>query len=158
MSLQQFCVRPLVTIAPDQPISEACRLLREQNVGCLVATDEGQIRGILTDRDIALRVVGEQRNPQQTKVREVMTSNPTRIAVDKSLHDLTALMHTHHIRRVPIVDGGGKVVGIVTLDDLLVLLGDELADLGKGITGALFRSSKVEEERPMPLDWIMSYL
>ncbi|MGE4092739.1 MAG: CBS domain-containing protein [Candidatus Binatia bacterium] len=159
MSLQQFCKRSVITVSPDQPIAEACRLLREQNVGCLVAAEGDKIRGIITDRDIALRVVGEKRDPAQTKVREIMSSNPTRIAVDKSLHDLTSLMNTHHVRRVPIVDGGDKVLGIVTLDDLLVLLGQELSDMGKGIAGALFRQSRpVEQQAPMPLDWIMTYL
>ena len=160
MSLQQFCERAVVTIAPDQSIAEACRLLREKNVGCVVATEGDTVRGILTDRDIALKVTGEKKDPQQTKVREIMSPNPTRIAVNKSLHDLTTLMHTHHVRRVPIVDGGDKVLGIVTLDDLLVLLGDEMSDLGKGIAGALFRKPSPNEptESDMPLSWLMSYL
>ncbi len=89
-----------------------------------------------------------------------MTINPTRIPVSKTLHDLTALMHSHHVRRVPIVDGGDKVVGMVTLDDLLMLLGQEMADIGQGVSGALFRKleSAGEEEAPMPLQWLMSYL
>jgi CBS domain-containing protein len=160
MSLQQFCDRPVVTITPDQPIAEACRLLREKNVGCLMAVENEKLRGILTDRDIALKVTGEEKDPQQTKVREVMTPHPARIAVTKSLHDLTALMHAQHVRRVPIVDGGEKVLGIVTLDDLLVLLGEEMADLGKGIAGALFRRPEPAgaEESLFPLEWLMSYL
>ena len=86
-------------------------------MGCIVATEANQVRGILTDRDIALKVTGEKRDPQRTTVGEVMHANPIRISVDKSLRDLTSLMHAHHVRRVPIVDGGDKVLGIVTLDD-----------------------------------------
>jgi CBS domain-containing protein len=160
MSLQQFCHRPVVTIAPEQNIIEACRLMREKNVGCLLAVDGEQLRGILTDRDIALKVTAEKKDPQQTTVREIMTTNPTRIAVSKTLHDLTALMHSRHVRRVPIVDGGEKVIGMITLDDLLMLLGQELADIGQGVSGALFRQPEPagEEETPMPLQWLMSYL
>lgn len=160
MSLQQFCKRPVVTIGPDQPIAEACRLLQEKNVGCVVATEGDKIHGILTDRDVALKVTGEKKDPQQTKVREIMSPNPRCIPVTKSFHDLTTLMHTHHVRRVPIVDGGDKVLGIVTLDDLLVLLGDEMSDMGKGIAGALFRKPSANEpvEPDMALGWIMSYL
>ncbi len=160
MSLQQFCERAVVTIAPDQPIAEACRLLQEKNVGCVVAVEGDTVQGIITDRDIALKVIGEKKNPQQTTVREIMSPNPTCISVTKSLHDLTTLMHTHHVRRVPIVDSGDKVVGIVTLDDLLILLGDEMADMGKGIAGALFRKPSPNEpaESALPLSWIMSYL
>jgi CBS domain-containing protein len=161
MSLQKFCERPVVTIAPEQTILKACRLMREKNVGCLVAVEGGKLRGILTDRDIALKVSGEQKDPQRTTVRDIMTPNPACIAVSKTLHDLTSLMHSRHVRRVPIVDGGDKVVGIVTLDDLLILLGQELADLGQGVSGALFRQPELareEEAPPMPLQWLMSYL
>jgi CBS domain-containing protein len=160
MSLQKFCVHPVVTIAPEQNIIEACRLMREKNVGCLVAVEAEKLRGVLTDRDIALKVIGEKKDPQQTKVRDIMTANPTRIAVSKTLHDLTTLMHSRHVRRIPIVDGGDKVVGMVTLDDLLILLGQEMADIGQGVSGALFRKPEPagEEEAPMPLEWLMSYL
>ena len=141
-------------------MAEACHLLREKNVGCVIATDGGHVRGILTDRDIALQVTGEKRDPQQTTVREVMHANPIRISVDKGLHDLTAVMHTHHVRRVPIVDSSDKVVGLVTLDDLLALLSEEMADMGKGIAGALFRRPSQSEptETAMPLNWIICYL
>ena len=160
MSLQQFCTRSVVTIPTDQSVAEACRLLQEKNVGCVVATDGDRVRGILTDRDIALKVAGEKRDAQRITVREVMRANPIRISVNKGLHDLTAVMHTHHVRRVPIVDAGHKVVGIVTLDDLLVLLSEEMSDMGKGISGALFRKPSPSEsaESDMPLHWIMSYL
>jgi CBS domain-containing protein len=160
MSLQQFCKRPVVTVSPEQNIVEACQLMREKNVGCLVAVEGEKLSGILTDRDIMLKVTGEKKDPQQTRVREIMTANPTRIAVNKSLHDLTSLMHSHHVRRVPIVEGGDKVIGMVTLDDLLILLGQELADIGQGVSGALFRQPEPagEEETPMPLQWLMSYL
>lgn len=160
MSLQKFCERPVVTVSPEQNIVEAGQLMREKNVGCLVAVEGEKLRGILTDRDIALKVTAEKKDPQQTKVRDIMTVNPTRIAVSKTLHDLTALMHSHHVRRIPIVDGGDKVVGMITLDDLLILLGQELADIGQGVSGALFRQPAPagEEESPMPLEWLMSYL
>lgn len=160
MSLQRFCKRPVVTISPDQPVIEACQLLREKNVGCLVAVENGKLSGILTDRDIALQVTGGNKDPQKTKVREVMTANPVHIPVERTLHDLTSLMHTHHVRRVPIVGEGGAVVGLVTLDDLLILLGQEMADIGQGVSGALFYkpSPAGPEPSPLPIEWLMSYL
>jgi CBS domain-containing protein len=80
--------------------------------------------------------------------------------VDKTLQELIALMHAHHVRRVPIMDGGAQVVGLITLDDLAVLLGRELAELGKGIAIALFsKPPQVEEpELVPPFGWLMSYL
>ena len=108
MSLQKFCERPVVTISPEMTIVEACHMMWEKNVGCVVAVEAGKLCGILTDRDAALKVVREQKDPQQTMVRNIMTANPACIRVDKTLHELTTLMRQHHVRRVPIVDGGGE--------------------------------------------------
>jgi len=124
MSLQEFCRKHVVKISPEKSITDACRMLKENNICCIIAENDGKLCGILTDRDIALKVAGEKRDPEKTKVNEVMTGNPVRISVDKGLHDLTALMHSHHVRRIPIVDGMDTTLGIVTLDDLIALLGD----------------------------------
>ena len=136
MSLQEFCRKPVVTISPEKSITDACRMLREKNIGCIIAENDGKLCGILTDRDIALKVAGEKRDPEKTKVDEVMTGNPVRISVDKGLHDLTALMHSHHVRRIPIVDGMDTTLGIVTLDDLIALLGDEMSEIGRAVSEA----------------------
>lgn len=134
MSLREFCTRPVVNVSPRSTISDACRLLEEYNIGCLVAQEDGKISGILTDRDIALKVAGERKDPERTKVGEIMSLDPVRISVEKNIHDLTTLMHAHHIRRVPIVDGGDKVMGIVTLDDLIAMFGDEMWEIGKAVS------------------------
>jgi CBS domain-containing protein len=139
MSLQRFCKRPTVTIAPEKTIQEACQLMEERNVGCLVVEEQGKLCGILTDRDIALRVAGQGKDPQLTHVGTVMTANPVRIPVDSTLHELTMLMHSQHVRRVPIIDASGRAIGIVTLDDLLALLGDEMSDLANTVSEAFFR-------------------
>jgi CBS domain-containing protein len=140
MSLQRFCTRPTVTIAPEKTVREACQLLGERNVGCLLVEEQGQLCGILTDRDIALRVTGQGKDPQLTHVGAVMTLNPVRLPVDSTLHELTMLMHGQHVRRVPIIDATGRAIGIVTLDDLLALLGDEMSDLAKTVSEVFFRT------------------
>lgn len=146
MSLQKFCERPVVTISSAVSIVEACQMMWGKNVGCVIAIDAGKPCGILTDRDAALKIVRERKDPQQTTVREIMTPNLVCIGVDKTLHELTTLMRQHHVRRVPIVDGGEKVIGMVTLDDLLMLVGEEMSDLGQGISGALFSQPTTTEE------------
>jgi predicted transcriptional regulator len=76
-----------------------------------------------------------------------MTANPVRISVDSTLHQLTIIMHSQHVRRVPIIDENGRTLGIVTLDDLLVLLGDEMSDLASTVKEAFFRKpADVEAE------------
>lgn len=142
MSLDMFCRRPVLTISPRSPVFDACRMLKENNVGCLVAQEDGKVSGILTDRDIALKVSGEGKDPRETKVGEIMTPDPVSIPRDKSLHDLTSLMHAQHVRRVPIVDGAGGAVGIVTLDDLIVMLADEMWEMGRTVSeSALLRAA-----------------
>ena len=133
MSLQTYCHKPVVRISPETNITEACQLMEQNNIGCLVAEREGKLCGIVTDRDIALRVTGARRDADKTKVKDIMTPDPIRISVDKELHHLTAMMHAYHVRRVPIVNGFDTTVGIVTLDDLIAQLGDEMSEIGKAI-------------------------
>lgn len=134
MSLQTYCRKPVVRISPETNITEACQLMEQNNIGCLIAEQKGKLCGIVTDRDIALRVTGAKRDPDQTKVKEIMTPDPIRISVDKDVHHLTALMHAYHVRRVPIVNGFDTTLGIVTLDDLIAQLGDDLSEIGKAIS------------------------
>lgn len=141
MSLDMFCKRPVVTISPESTVYEACRYLKDKNIGCLVVQEDGKLSGIVTDRDIALKVAGEEKDSRRTMVRDIMTPNPARISVDKGLHDLTTLMHALHVRRMPIVDGGGKAVGIVTLDDLLVLFADEMWEMGRTVSETFFHKA-----------------
>jgi CBS domain-containing protein len=107
--------------------------MEQNNIGCLIAEREGKLCGIITDRDIALRVTGGKRDPDKTKVEDVMTPDPIRVSVDKDLHHLTALMHAYHVRRVPIVKGFDTTLGIVTLDDLIAQLGSNISEIGKAI-------------------------
>ena len=99
MSLQNFCRKPLVKVAPETNITEACRLMEQNNVGSVVAEQDGKLCGILTDRDIALRVAGAGKDPQKTLVKGIMMPDPIRISADKDLPQLTALMHAYHVRR-----------------------------------------------------------
>src|SRR3990172_10989481 len=103
MSLRSFCGKRLVNISPERSIAEACWLMKEKDVGCLVVECQGKLCGILTDRDIALKVTGEERDPMTTMVEEVMTPQPVCITGDKDLPELVSLMHTRHIRRGPIL-------------------------------------------------------
>jgi|SRR3990172_2096296 len=141
MSLENFCKKPVVKISPDEDIATACRSMEQNNVGCLVAEQNGKLCGIVTDRDIALKVAGAQKDSRQTRVRDIMTADPVRISVNSDLHHLTSLMHAYHVRRVPIVNGSDDMLGIVTMDDLIAQLGDEMAEIGKAISEGSPRGS-----------------
>jgi len=134
MSLESFCRKPLIKIEPDTTITEACELMAQNNIGSLVVEQNGKLCGILTDRDIALRVAGTCKDAETTRVKDIMTPDPIRISADKDVPQLTALMHAYHVRRVPIVNGLDTALGIVTLDDLIAQLGVQMWQIGKAIS------------------------
>ena len=103
--------------------------MKDKNIGCLVVESHDKLCGILTDRDIAMKVTGDNRDPLTTMVEEVMTRDPVCISVD--LPDLISLMQIKQARRIPSMDSLKTVLGIVTMDDLIALLGNEISQIGK---------------------------
>ena len=127
MSLERFCRKPVVTILPHQTVQDAAVQMRDQHVGAVVVMEKDRAVGILTDRDIALRTVAEGRDPRTTPVGEVMSRSLTVLRSDEKIDDAITSIRTAGVRRVPIVDEGGKPIGMVTLDDLVVLMAGELS-------------------------------
>jgi len=126
MSLERFCREPVVTIQPKQSIHDAARMMRDRHVGAVVVVDDDRPVGIVTDRDIVVRGIIEGRDPNTTPVRDVMSGNPTVARSDQKIDDAVIAIRTAGVRRLPIVNAAGKVIGIVTLDDLVVLMAGEL--------------------------------
>jgi uncharacterized protein (DUF2267 family) len=98
---------------------EAARALDNNQIGTIIVQDRRRVGGIVTDRDLAVRVLGQERDPRTTTLAEVMTPNVATLPSDASTDDAIRLMQERGVRRIPLVDGE-RVVGIVTLDDLLV--------------------------------------
>jgi CBS domain-containing protein len=132
MSLGRYC-RPIVTATLDDRVVDAARALRDRHVGCLVVTRESRPVGILTDRDVALRVVAEGRDPSHTTVGDVATLDPIVVRDVEGVEAAASRMREHGIRRLPVVDDRGILRGLVTLDDIVCLVGHELADLSEGL-------------------------
>lgn len=138
MSLERFCRKPVIDVRPDQTVFEAAQRMRSGHVGSVFVTDEegGRPVGVLTDRDIVVRVVGVGLDPTTTAVGDVMTPSPITLRTDESIDVALFRMRKKGIRRLPIVDRQGKLAGTVSLDDLLVLLSAEL-----GQTAAVVRDN-----------------
>ncbi|SEK53744.1 CBS domain-containing protein [Haloferax larsenii] len=118
----------LVTAKHDTPVRELATLMEDRTVGSIVIADGDNIEGIVTDRDIALKCVGSGGDLGGMTAKEVMTERPFTVDADMGVFDLFREMREHGVRRAPITDGG-KLTGIVTMDDLLVLLQDEMHEL-----------------------------
>jgi CBS domain-containing protein len=131
--LEDF-MREVVVARDDEDVGTIARRMRDRGVGCVVVTAARRPIGIVTDRDLALRVLAEGRDAR-TKVHEIMTEVPVTIPASSSLDAALATIRASGVRRLPLVDPGGEIVGIVTCDDLVVRLGRELAELGSGIEG-----------------------
>jgi CBS domain-containing protein len=134
MSLREF-EREVLSVSLNAPVIEAARRMRDAKIGCVVVSRDRHPIGILTDRDLAVRVVAEGRDPQQTKVSEVVTYDAVTLRRSDTRQTALIRMREHGVRRLPIVDDAGKLVGMVTADDLVTLLAHELLDLGAGIEG-----------------------
>jgi CBS domain-containing protein/uncharacterized membrane protein YuzA (DUF378 family) len=116
------------TVAPDTPVTEAARLLQREDVGSVPVVDEGRLVGILTDRDIALRVVGEARNPAKITASKVASSELVTVEPTESLADALQLMARRQVRRLPVIDNG-QLVGVLAQADVARQVND--AETGK---------------------------
>ena len=137
--LWKLCTRPVVTASPDATVEEAARAMRTKNVGAVVVISHGRPVGILTDRDVAVGVVGRARNPALVKVGEVMRKNPTVIQEHAGILDAARLLGKKGVRRLPVVNKRSKLVGIISLDDILVLLTTEMGHIGSALSQEMRR-------------------
>jgi CBS domain-containing protein len=133
MPIERLLKRRVETLPADASCTDAAKRMRECNVGAIVVEDAGRPLGIVTDRDIALRVVAEELDPERTQLQDVMSGEPVYLAGERSLDQLIATMRDLAIRRVPIVDPDGALQGIVSIDDLVILLADQLGALAGAI-------------------------
>ncbi len=116
-TIEEVMTRDPVTLPADSPVRDAAVAMRDADIGDVIVLEEGdQICGIVTDRDIALRVIGEGREPT-TKLGEICTRDISTVSPETSVGDAVRLMSKEAIRRLPVVDGG-RPVGIVSLGDL----------------------------------------
>ena len=125
MKAQEIMAKNPRTVTPETAITEAAMLMRSEDVGVLPVVESAasmRLLGVVTDRDITVRVVAEGKT--SASVRDAMTSGVKSCKPDDSVKDVMALMGREQVRRVPIVDDRGELVGIVAQADI-VLEGDD---------------------------------
>jgi len=111
--------RRVYSIEADHSVLEAARFMMEHNIGALPVMRDGELVGIISERDIMNRVVAVGRMPGTTHVSEIMTANPKSINVDESIENSLFLMREFGFRHLPITDGK-QLKGLVSLRDLLL--------------------------------------
>jgi CBS domain-containing protein len=111
-------------VSPSESVTDAARVLTNENVGSLPVVDGDRLVGMLTDRDIVTRVVAEERDPTSTSVKEVASGKLVTAEANADLDDAMLLMARHQVRRLPVVEDG-RLVGILAQADLAEMLGDK---------------------------------
>jgi CBS domain-containing protein len=107
------------TVEAGDSVAEAARQMRDGGFGSVLVLDNGQVDGIVTDRDIAVRAVAEGRDPESTQVSEIYSTGVATVEPSQSIEDAVQTMREHDIRRLPVVENG-RPVGILSLGDLAV--------------------------------------
>jgi CBS domain-containing protein len=135
MPIGEICNRELVLVKLEDSVLTAACLMRQHHVGdVLVVEGRNEERvplGIVTDRDIIMEVVAPELDPRTITVGDIMALDFFTLNESAGISETISYMHSKGVRRMPIVDDHGALVGIVTLDDLLVLLSDEFGALVK---------------------------
>jgi CBS domain-containing protein len=107
------------TIDASEPLVAVAKAMKDRDVGSLIVTEQGTVTGIVTDRDIVIRGIAEDADPQTARVGDIATEELTALSPDDSVEDAIRAMRDQDVRRLPVVEGG-NAVGIVSLGDLAV--------------------------------------
>lgn len=138
MSIGEICNRKVVVMQAEETIAGAAKLMRDQHVGSVLIVDEQDGKrvpvGIVTDRDLVVEVIAPGLDPDAITVGDIMMTGFAVVKEETGVFEAIKYMRAKGVRRLPVVDREEKLVGIVTLDDLLILLSEELDALAKLVT------------------------
>jgi CBS domain-containing protein len=149
MAVGELCSREVVIAEKSLSVADAARLMRQHHVGDLVVVEDraGARRpvGIVTDRDIVVEVVAAGVDPDSLVVGDIMGPEVASVREAEGVFEALRYMRDKGVRRLPIVDREGVLVGILTLDDLLSLLAEEMTELAKLVTHERQREATVRK-------------
>lgn len=128
MKNSDIMTKDLIYSLPSDMVSDVAQLMKDEDIGPVLIVDDGhdgkRLVGIVTDRDLAIKVVGEGRDPQNTRVEDVMTDNVVTCRADDDVQNAMRAMAQHQLRRIPVVDDSGQLVGIISQADVATRLNE----------------------------------
>ena len=125
MKVREAMSRPVETIAPDARVAEAAVRMRDKSVGALPVLHEERVVGMLTDRDITVRVTAARRDPERTFAADVMSQPVISCLAEDEVTHAARLMVRSGVRRITVLSVDGELVGILSVDDIAILFADE---------------------------------
>lgn len=133
MSVGEYCNREVVVVERAESVREAVHLMRQHHVGSVVVVEKrgeaAQPAGILTDRDIVIEVLAEDVDPDKVNIGDIMSTDPVTVEESATLLDALEAMRKQGVRRLLVVNAKGMLLGMLAVDDLLELLGEQLSAL-----------------------------
>ena len=148
MIVEDIMIKEVVKIDPDAKISEAAKIMSEVMIGCVVVLKDGELAGIVSERDIISDVVAEEKSPSDVKVKDVMSFPVITVDPKTSIEDAVELMAKNVIRRLPVKDDG-ELVGIITSHDIsniLPLVEEKIPKEIKSLLGSIIKLMKEREK------------
>jgi len=138
MAIADYCRKDVCTVAPAATLREAAERMAAAGTGCaVVVAADGQPLGVLTDRDLALRILCDHLDPGGVRVEELRLPEPVMLRLDQPLVEAARCLRRHRFRRLPVVTDTGALAGIVAADDLLQVVAAELAGLAAAVARQL---------------------
>ncbi len=134
MNVSEVMNKQIKTIQPDASIVEAARQMRDGDFGVLPVVDGDNVVGMITDRDLAVRVIAEDKDVHECTVEDAMTADLLSCHEDDSVEDVARLMAERQVRRIPVMSADNKLVGIVSVGDVAIYNQDQAAEALGGIS------------------------
>jgi CBS domain-containing protein len=119
MKIREIMSTEIKKVTPDNALIDIAAMMRDEDIGALPVVKDGELRGIVTDRDIVVRAIAEGKEPSTTTVQEVLSEKVESVEPDDDIEEAADVMAAHQIRRLPVVEDG-KLIGMVSLGDISI--------------------------------------
>lgn len=133
MPIGDYCQKPAATVRGDETVRAAAQRMKHEGLGSLVVVSEGRPVGIVTDRDVVIETLCNRLDPGSVKVEEIVRGSLVTVEQDTPLREVVRTIRRHAVRRLPVVDDKGQLVGIVAADDLVSLAAAELGGIAVAV-------------------------
>ena len=127
MNVEHVMSEPAQVMPADATAADAAKMMRDQNIGCVVVARAEKPEGLVTDRDLAIRVIAESRDARSVTLGDIMSALPVFVFGGRDLGYAIQVMREQAVRRLPVVDGTNKLIGVISLDDVVRRLADDLS-------------------------------
>lgn len=120
MKVKEAMTKGIRIAEPDEKLTHAAKKMRTQNIGALPVVENRKLVGMITDRDLAIRAVGANKNPATTDVKDIMSDDCFWCAENEDLEDAVRIMEQNQVRRLPVMNDNKEIVGMLSLEDVAI--------------------------------------